>query len=234
MNRGKGVIRMKIHIVQKGETLWEIAEYYEVDFEKLLEANPQISSADMIMPGMKIMIPQQSKTVVKETKKQEKNLEIKPLKMKEDDHKEKPILNMSTPALDSMKLPVIENPEAGEIKQKEEIKAQFKQEQSPSKPTLEQNMPYPYQKAYFHSPHCCYCCPYQNHFRQKQQVPFYYPGETYEEPRYTGHLSGFYDYSPSPREGLPNPQVGPYPTHNHYIPGIEDPKLPNLKGKDQK
>src|SRR5690625_1921260 len=61
----KGVIHLKIHIVQKGETLWEIAELYEVDVEELKQLNSQLSSPDMLMPGMKIKIPSPSKNVKK-------------------------------------------------------------------------------------------------------------------------------------------------------------------------
>ncbi|WP_029326492.1 SafA/ExsA family spore coat assembly protein [Bacillus sp. m3-13] len=45
---------MKIHIVQKGDTLWKIAQKYNVNFEELKKSNSQLSNPDMIMPGMKI------------------------------------------------------------------------------------------------------------------------------------------------------------------------------------
>ncbi|GAA0354924.1 SafA/ExsA family spore coat assembly protein [Bacillus horti] len=48
---------MKIHIVQKGDTLWKLAEQYGVNFEELKKANSQLSNPDLIMPGMKIKIP---------------------------------------------------------------------------------------------------------------------------------------------------------------------------------
>ncbi|SHN09126.1 SafA/ExsA family spore coat assembly protein [Gracilibacillus kekensis] len=48
---------MKIHIVQKDETLWKIAQKYGVSLENVIAANPQISNPEMIMPGMKIKIP---------------------------------------------------------------------------------------------------------------------------------------------------------------------------------
>ncbi|MCF3941878.1 LysM peptidoglycan-binding domain-containing protein [Oceanobacillus alkalisoli] len=54
---------MKIHIVQKGDTLWEIAKKYHVDFEELKELNSHLASPDMIMPGMKIRIPTHSKKI---------------------------------------------------------------------------------------------------------------------------------------------------------------------------
>ena len=57
---------VKIHIVQKGDTLWKLAKKYGVDFEKLKAANTQLSNPDMIMPGMKIKIPTGSIPVKKE------------------------------------------------------------------------------------------------------------------------------------------------------------------------
>ncbi|MBD3107854.1 SafA/ExsA family spore coat assembly protein [Bacillus sp. AGMB 02131] len=48
---------MKIHIVQKGDTLWKIAQKYGVQFEELKQINSQLSNPDMIMPGMKIKVP---------------------------------------------------------------------------------------------------------------------------------------------------------------------------------
>ncbi|GAB3802047.1 SafA/ExsA family spore coat assembly protein [Virgibacillus kimchii] len=90
---------MKIHVVQKGDTLWEISQKYGVDFEELKQLNSQLSSPDMIMPGMKIKVPSSSKTVkhetkpIKETKKEPvkepyKDISPKPMPViKEDDKK---------------------------------------------------------------------------------------------------------------------------------------------------
>jgi morphogenetic protein associated with SpoVID len=52
-----GGIYVKIHIVQKGDTLWKIAQKYGVDFEELKQLNTQLTNPDMIMPGMKIKVP---------------------------------------------------------------------------------------------------------------------------------------------------------------------------------
>ena len=57
---------MKIHIVQKGDTLWKIAKKYGVNFEELKQMNTQLSNPDMIMPGMKIKVPTTGGTVKKE------------------------------------------------------------------------------------------------------------------------------------------------------------------------
>jgi len=58
---------VKIHIVQKGDTLWKIAKKYGVNFEELKKMNSQLSNPDMIMPGMKIKVPTAGGSVKKET-----------------------------------------------------------------------------------------------------------------------------------------------------------------------
>ncbi|OIK16992.1 hypothetical protein BIV60_01570 [Bacillus sp. MUM 116] len=57
---------MKIHIVQKGDTLWKIAKKYGVNFEELKKMNSQLSNPDMIMPGMKVKVPTTGGLVKKE------------------------------------------------------------------------------------------------------------------------------------------------------------------------
>ncbi|MEH7123977.1 SafA/ExsA family spore coat assembly protein [Bacillus sp. JJ1773] len=57
---------MKIHIVQKGDTLWKIAKKYGVNFEELKKLNTQLSNPDMIMPGMKIKVPGSGGSIKKE------------------------------------------------------------------------------------------------------------------------------------------------------------------------
>ncbi|MEH7377316.1 SafA/ExsA family spore coat assembly protein, partial [Neobacillus drentensis] len=94
---------MKIHIVQKGDTLWKIAKKYGVNFEELKKMNSQLSNPDMIMPGMKLKVPTSGGTIKKEapmgTKpgttinlgvKKEKPLAEQPL-VKEKPVKEAPI-----------------------------------------------------------------------------------------------------------------------------------------------
>jgi len=59
-------ISVRIHIVQKGDTLWKIAKKYGVNFEELKKMNTQLSNPDMIMPGMKIKIPGTGGNIKKE------------------------------------------------------------------------------------------------------------------------------------------------------------------------
>ncbi|MCY7753432.1 SafA/ExsA family spore coat assembly protein [Bacillus haynesii] len=80
---------MKIHIVQKGDSLEKIAERYEVDFEELKKLNSQLSNPDLIMPGMKIKVPSGGVPV----KKEEQLNMRKELPKKQQEHpfaKEKP------------------------------------------------------------------------------------------------------------------------------------------------
>lgn len=48
---------MKIHVVRKGDTLYDIAQKYGVDLDVLIAANPQIEDPDVLMIGQKIRIP---------------------------------------------------------------------------------------------------------------------------------------------------------------------------------
>jgi len=57
---------LRIHIVQKGDILSDLAKKYNVSLEDIVNLNPQLSSPDMIMPGMKIKIPSESKQVRKD------------------------------------------------------------------------------------------------------------------------------------------------------------------------
>ncbi|GIP31385.1 LysM peptidoglycan-binding domain-containing protein [Paenibacillus sp. J2TS4] len=51
---------MKIHIVKKGESLYQLSKKYHVDLDKLIEFNPQIADPDKIDVGMKVKIPSTS------------------------------------------------------------------------------------------------------------------------------------------------------------------------------
>ena len=59
----RSLLNLKIHIVEKAETLTDIAIKYHTAFEKLIKLNPQIANTNMIMPGMKIKIPSKTKKI---------------------------------------------------------------------------------------------------------------------------------------------------------------------------
>jgi LysM repeat protein len=48
---------MKIHIVRPGEIFEELVQKYNVPFERLLEANPNLNEETTLEPGSKIRIP---------------------------------------------------------------------------------------------------------------------------------------------------------------------------------
>lgn len=48
---------MRVHIVQKGDTLWKIAKQYSVGFDELKRLNAHLANPDYIVPGMEIYLP---------------------------------------------------------------------------------------------------------------------------------------------------------------------------------
>ncbi|KZN98702.1 SafA/ExsA family spore coat assembly protein [Bacillus badius] len=72
---------MRIHIVQKGDTLWTIAKKYGVNFDELKKLNAQLSNPDLIMPGMKIKVPTPAVTPKKEMPKPPKEMPNAPKEM---------------------------------------------------------------------------------------------------------------------------------------------------------
>lgn len=54
---------MRIYIVQKGDTLYNIAKAHNVSLDDLIKLNPHLSSPDYIAPGMKIKIPSEVKKI---------------------------------------------------------------------------------------------------------------------------------------------------------------------------
>ncbi|WP_153736635.1 SafA/ExsA family spore coat assembly protein [Aquibacillus halophilus] len=111
---------MKIHVVQRGETLWEISQKYGVDFEELKAMNTHLSNPDMIMPGMKIKVPTTSKQVKKE---KPLNNEMKKYPGKEKEEKKNVPLKDSA---EKKKLPLNEKEEKKKVPMmgKEESKKQ--------------------------------------------------------------------------------------------------------------
>ncbi|SDB96295.1 LysM domain-containing protein [Pelagirhabdus alkalitolerans] len=75
---------MKIHIVQKGDTLWKLKKKYNVELNQLKEMNQHLSHFDILIPGMKLYIPVEKKTKQTEaTVNQKKNVR--------DDHNKRAI-----------------------------------------------------------------------------------------------------------------------------------------------
>jgi morphogenetic protein associated with SpoVID len=80
---------VKIHVVKRGDTLWNLAEKYGVDFEQLKKINSHLADPDNLMPGMKVKIPTNAVPVKKDTGKKE--IPKKDLAKKETPKKESPM-----------------------------------------------------------------------------------------------------------------------------------------------
>ena len=108
MHRRESIV--KIHIVQKGDTLWKIAKKYGVDFEELKMLNSQLSNTDMIMPGMKIKVPTTGGSIKKEAPKMET--------IKEMPKKEMPIVKEQPITIPKKEMPKKEMPKKEMPKEK--------------------------------------------------------------------------------------------------------------------
>lgn len=54
---------LKIHIVKKGDTLYELAKKYQTTLDEVIALNPQIAQPDQLDIGMKVKIPSKPKPV---------------------------------------------------------------------------------------------------------------------------------------------------------------------------
>ncbi|GAB6991384.1 LysM peptidoglycan-binding domain-containing protein [Paenibacillus pini] len=54
---------MKIHIVKKGDTLYELSKKYNVPLQTLIDANPQFSDPNVLTIGQKVKIPAEATQV---------------------------------------------------------------------------------------------------------------------------------------------------------------------------
>lgn len=58
---------VRIHIVQKGETLWRIAKQYGIGLDELKRLNAHLANPDYIVPGMEIILPETGAATPKST-----------------------------------------------------------------------------------------------------------------------------------------------------------------------
>jgi morphogenetic protein associated with SpoVID len=58
---------VKIHMVKKGDTMYEIAKKHDIDLNVLIAANPQIADPNVLDVGMKVKIPNIPKPVTPPT-----------------------------------------------------------------------------------------------------------------------------------------------------------------------
>ncbi|SFE26976.1 SafA/ExsA family spore coat assembly protein [Alteribacillus iranensis] len=131
---------MQIHIVQKGDTLWNLSQQYGVNFEELKKANTHLADPDKIMPGMKIKIPAKGVPVKKESQK-EAPQSVQP---KEKEVKEEPA--PSKPQIPPMYQPMPQQPKPPVMKPQQQeqhinINTNIYKPQPPKKPQSEPQSP---------------------------------------------------------------------------------------------
>ncbi|MBO5743328.1 MAG: SafA/ExsA family spore coat assembly protein [Clostridia bacterium] len=51
------------HTVVRGDTMWKIANKYEVGTREIIDANPRVANPDLIYPGQLLNVPQTDSTV---------------------------------------------------------------------------------------------------------------------------------------------------------------------------
>ena len=80
---------VRIHIVQKGETLWRIAKQYGIGLDELKRLNAHLANPDYIVPGMEIILPEGGSTTPKSMVTKEQQTAPMPTKEKATAPKEK-------------------------------------------------------------------------------------------------------------------------------------------------
>lgn len=104
---------MKIHMVKKGETLYQLSQKYQVDLNKLIEINPQIENPDVLDVGMKVKVPSTpSQVAYSNIPKSIDKLEQTKIKPSEPVQEAEPIAKESKPPEVTMKAKETKLPEA--------------------------------------------------------------------------------------------------------------------------
>ncbi|ATH92631.1 peptigoglycan-binding protein LysM [Bacillus glycinifermentans] len=233
---------MKIHIVQKGDSLEKIAERYEVDFQELKKLNSQLSNPDLIMPGMKIKVPSGGVPVKKEEEQ---------LNMRKELPKKKGLPKKELP---KKELPKMEHPFAQE-KPKEKVEIEdVKMKEKPSIPYVPPvpNLGQPglpegdisnlYQNVnQLHQPFV----PPKPYEHQEKESNMYFPWTNEEESKMENvnypnvpnpQHAGAAAEEPPAYHGMPNVAAAGYYHHPHYFhhypyyPGCLIPVSPVLPG----
>lgn len=57
-------VQNNIYTVQPGDSMWKIAEKFQVGVKEIIDANKQITNPNLIYPGQKITIPSVDQTIV--------------------------------------------------------------------------------------------------------------------------------------------------------------------------
>lgn len=242
---------MKIHIVQKGDTLWKIAKKYGVNFDELKKLNAHLSNPDMIMPGMKIKIPTTGGTIKKEsqvsTKKEQPIMKEQPIIKEQPKLKEQPVA--PPPKIEEIKevpkkpfIPKMPQPIIPDIDihnyymmnmanlnvKKQEKPKEIKQELPKETPQMEQPLPPPL------PPHAADIFPEEKpYYPEEEEMEVHEEQPQVQIPEQGGVQQKMYPCPPlfpiSPVLPGPGPIPGAcYPTHGTYQPVPYPTPLPGV------
>lgn len=223
-------MKLKIHIVQKDETLWKIAQKYGVSLDELIANNTHISNPDQIMPGMKIKIPytkhsHSDKSNKKEKKHKPKQTTMPPVQEDEQINyapleKEMPALPMhfypqTQPQLPSQSLPNISHEDDWDKMEYEKetsypkaMDGQYKGEKHHMKPQQMHPMPYP--------------APQSPSMEHSQHVP-----SPCHQPQHMPHFHGMHHAPAGCQPNHFHMGSGQHPYSNHMAPyGYGNPQAP--------
>lgn len=110
---------MKVHIVQKGDTLWKIAKQHQIPFDEIKRLNAHLANPDYIVPGMEIFLPDQS-TMPKEMKERPREPQLMPTTpapKKETPKKEMPVKEVPVKEMPKKETPMPPTPVAPPVAQ---------------------------------------------------------------------------------------------------------------------
>ncbi|MBA4495773.1 LysM peptidoglycan-binding domain-containing protein [Paenactinomyces guangxiensis] len=210
---------MKIHIVRPGDSMWDLAQKYNIPVERLHEANPQIKEANHLQPGMKIRVPTGRIPIVSQKREESTNI---------------------SPGKAGVAKEALQNKESEEFTEKPEQKTAY------SEPQSESSCHYSYSATEAESSHTTTVseegAPYHSHSQEEeriyqqyplpeQQTLYPYPPSERDLPvdssaRYPAPGLESPDRYPLPQEESPKQYASPYFSTYPYV------ATPEMSGSD--
>ncbi|SOC02486.1 morphogenetic protein associated with SpoVID [Ureibacillus xyleni] len=170
---------MRIHIVQKGETLWRIAKQYGIGLDELKALNAHLANPDYIVPGMEIILPD-SATPTSTKNMMTKEQRTAPMSTKEMQTAPKPMQTAPKPMQTAPKemvtqeMPQMELPPSPKEKMTQEMPAPMPAPVQPMMPEPTP-MPQPVMPQFDMTPQFHLDFAPQMHFQQPQPQPMPMP-----------------------------------------------------------
>lgn len=182
---------MRIYIVQKGDTLEKIAKEHHVGIDTIMQLNSHISSAEYVVPGMKIKIPKSS---IEWKQKNEIKREVKQVEETQATEEESRKVNRPLGTMDGLdekrselqdiripsRRPDSIQPEVRETFTKNEPDKEVNKEKTFSKPEHEDYRNIPFPNQYEHEKRMSQHLHHEREFerfnmnRERHMIPSYY------------------------------------------------------------